>query len=60
MSHEDIEDLVADAWQIRGLLQGSRRSRMTYLRALGVVLSAGAYKERAAEDALRHAGIETR
>jgi glycerol-3-phosphate dehydrogenase len=58
MSHEDIENLLEAASQICGLVEGSERGRMAYLRALGIILSAGAYKEKAAEKALRRAGIE--
>jgi hypothetical protein len=58
MEHEEIENLVQAAWQIRGLVEArSERGRLAYLRALGVVLMAGAYKEQAAVRALRRAGI---
>jgi hypothetical protein len=60
MEHEDIENLVQAAWQIRGLVEaGSERGRLAYLRALGVILTAGAYEEQKPARALRRAGIAT-
>jgi hypothetical protein len=59
MEQEDIENLVQAAWQIRGLVEGSERGRLAYLRALGVILTAGAYEEQKAAKALRRAGIAT-
>jgi glycerol-3-phosphate dehydrogenase len=58
MSHEEIENLLEAAWQLRGLVEGSERGKLAYLRALGVVLTAGAWKEKAVAVALKRAGIE--